>query len=109
MFLLQPLFTFFSTTMIPFLATFIGAAAIQVLLSIGVGVATYSGLSVLLDAAMQQMLTEFNGLPADAIQILGLMGVDTALNIMFSAAVTLLTIKGMSKAGSLTRAGFIGK
>jgi len=93
----------FFASIVPILGSLISGMAVQGLVSVGVGVLTFTGMQSLFDYAMDAMINYFSGLPSDLIQLLGLMGVDLALNIVFSAGVTLLTIKGMSKAGSFSR------
>ena len=98
----------FLSSLIPSLGGILSAVAVQVGLSVGFGLITFTGMQILVDQAMLAMMNYLGGLPADVIQILGLMQFDTCLNIMFSAGVTLLSIKGMSKAGDFTR-GRVGK
>ena len=96
------LFIFFTTKIIPYLKMIIGATAVQAGLSFGFGVMTFVGFNEILDRLMKAVITHFGSLPADIVQLLGLMGFDTALNIVFSAMVTLLTLKGLRATGSMS-------
>lgn len=103
--MLAPLFTFLSS-FVAMLTPFIGSFVAQLLIAGGFSVITFTGMSIVIENAMNGMINNFNGLPSDIVQLLGLLWIDKALNVMFSAAVLLLTLKGLSKAGSMSRGGF---
>lgn len=73
-----------------------GSMVGRVLISLGVGYVTYSGVSVLLNALKAQVINSFSGLPAVAIQVLSMMKVDVCLNILFSALAARLLVKGLT-------------
>jgi hypothetical protein len=100
-----PFFTFLSS-FVAILTPFIGSLVAQILVAGGFSVITYTGMSLLLESAMSEIINNLNGMPSDLVRIAGLLWLDKALNIVFSAMVLLMTLKGMSKAGTLSRGGF---
>ena len=75
----------------------------RVLVSLGIGYVTYTGASASLDWAKSYVLQRMAGLPADLVQILGLLQVGTCLNIVFSAHAAILVVKSMSAGGRITK------
>lgn len=73
----------------PIIALFAGASianiVVRALLGIGVGLVTYTGLNVVLGMATDAIKQNMTGLPAAAMQILGLGGIDFAINMILSA------------------------
>ncbi len=84
------------------MGTFIGKA----LISLGIGYVAYKGMDVSIAWAKAQWLASMNGLGAVTLQILGVLNVGTAVNILFSALLSRLAFKGMvggvMKAAKLT-------
>src|SRR5699024_9729562 len=68
-----------------FLAGIVVPLATQVLVGIGFGVVAYTGMTFALDAVQAQVFSQFTGLPATIVGIAGIMQVDDAINIIFSA------------------------
>ncbi|WP_432727570.1 DUF2523 domain-containing protein [Variovorax sp. W6] len=75
----------------------------QVLLALGIGIATTVGINVGIGAFKSQMLSAIQGLPAVSIQVLGLMKVGVCISMLFGALVSRMARKGMQAAagGSL--------
>lgn len=74
--------------------------AIQVLIALGISVATYQGIDASISWLKSQALGSINGLPADLLSLVSFMGVGNAINIIFSAMVmrmTLTAIAGVHK------------
>lgn len=63
----------------------IGAIVRWVLAALAVGVVVFVGLSTLLDQVTGYVQTTFGTLPNTALQVAGLLKVDTAINIILSA------------------------
>lgn len=115
----MPLFAFFGglvgrvftsvitgiTGLLPFIAGYIGATGIQFLLSIGFGIATFTGVDLLINQLFVIAMSAFDGVPSTIIHMLGFLWVDKAFNLILSSGMTLLTMKGL-RAGSITRSGF---
>lgn len=72
--------------------SFVGRAMV----ALGIGVVTYSGLSVTLDYVKVQALNAINGLPAEVVGLLGYMGVGVFLNMIFSAFAARLVLNGLT-------------
>lgn len=95
------LFTFLST---------VGAPLVKkVLVALGIGAVSVVGITVVTSTAASFMKTQLTGVPADIAQLLGLMKVDIAINIMISAVTTRMTIAGVNKAtGTKSGLGNVG-
>lgn len=78
-------------------------SVVQTLVGLGIGFASYTGLKALIDMAKQQVISNLAGLPADAVSLLAVMRVDSAISLTFSALVIRLFLSGMSQSGALTR------
>lgn len=73
-----------------------GSIVGRAMIALGIGVVTYSGLSVTLDYVKAQALTAINGLPAEVVGLLGYMGVGVFLNMIFSAFAARLVLNGLT-------------
>lgn len=77
------------------LATVLGYAAkpilFRILAALGIGIATFTGLSVVLGQLQSYMLGHFGGLPPFMLQALGMMNVDVFINMIISAYAFRLT------------------
>lgn len=62
-----------------------GGLVWRALSALAIGFVVYIGFEALLDNVQVRIMSQLSGLPAAIAQILGIMGVDTALNIIFSA------------------------
>lgn len=68
----------------------------QVLIALGVGVATYTGLSASIDWLKSNFVTAVLGLPPEVVGMLGLMKVGSCVSMVFSAMLIRLTIQGLT-------------
>lgn len=68
----------------------------SVLIGLGVGFVTYQGLDVLLGQLRGHVFDLLGSLPLSMLQILGLGGIDKALNIIFSAFAARLVLDGVT-------------
>lgn len=87
---------------LPFIAGYLGASGSQFLISLGFGVTVFSGFNVATGYLIDLIMVHIGGLPAAIVQLLGLMWVDKFLNLMLSAAITLMTLKGL-RGGAIAR------
>lgn len=78
------------------LASGIGQIVAKALISLGVGYATYTGLSVLVDQNEAQILVLMQALPPVAQQLIGVLKVGTCVRIIFSAMVMRATLFGLN-------------
>lgn len=77
----------------------------QVLISLGISVVTYSGVSTSITWLKTQALTSINGLPADLVSLLSYLGVGQCISIIFSAMAVRMTLSGIAGASK----GFVKK
>ncbi|MEZ9674742.1 DUF2523 family protein [Vibrio lentus] len=100
-FLFSAIFGWFGRAL-PWIAGFFGSTVTQIALSFGWGVTTFSGFNILTSYLLDFAASGMAGVPAAVPQLLGLMWVDKALNLMLSSAFALMTLKGL-KAGKISR------
>lgn len=74
------------------LAAYFGAGIARALTGAGLGVATFAGLSVLVNSALNLIVSYFGGLPATLAQVVLLGGFGTVLNMLGGAILTRLAI-----------------
>lgn len=72
-----------------------GSYAGQVLVSLGIGVVTYTGIDVSINWLKSQALGAMSGLGADVLALLGYMQVGKCINIVFSAILARLAAQGL--------------
>lgn len=85
------------------LAAAVGTLVGKVLVSLGIGFVTFSGVTALLTWAKNTFLAGVGGLPADAVGILYTAKVDVCVSMLLSALTIRLTLAGLSAGGSITR------
>lgn len=73
-----------------------GSMAGRVLLALGIGVATYTGMNASLAWAKQQAVQSITSLPPEVIGMLGTMKVGQCISIVFSAIVARSVINGVT-------------
>jgi hypothetical protein len=78
------------------LLSIIGSLVGKVLVSLGIGYVTYKGLDTAITYAKAQIFASLGGLSPVTLQVLGLLQVGTAINILISALVVRMTLKGMT-------------
>lgn len=69
----------------------------MVLKALGVGIVSYVGINLVLTEATDVIMVNMLGLPIEVQQILGLLKLDVAINIILSAITTKLTLGGLNK------------
>ncbi|MFV0678265.1 DUF2523 domain-containing protein [Variovorax sp. tm] len=77
------------------LVSLAGSLAGRVLIGLGVGVVTYTGISTSLNFLKSQAVTAFHQLPADVMGMLGVLRVGQCISIVSSAMVARLIINGL--------------
>jgi hypothetical protein len=68
----------------------------RVLVSLGIAVVTYSGVSVTLEWLRVGAITSFSGLPANVLGIMALLKVGECISMVFSAITVKLTLDGLT-------------
>lgn len=79
-----------------------GSIAGRVLISLGIGYVTYQGLSTVMDYMKNLVWSNLGSLAGDILQLVSVLEVDTAINIMFSAVAARLVIRGLT-GGAITK------
>lgn len=80
--------------------TFVGKA----LISLGIGYFVYTGIDTSLGFVKTQIFASLGGLSPTTLQVIGVLQVGTAINILVSSLVVRLTLKGLT-AGAIKRVG----
>ncbi|MEL7308475.1 MAG: DUF2523 family protein [Pseudomonadota bacterium] len=86
----------------PMIAGYLGATAVQLGVSVGFGIATFTGVDLAIDYMMDAAVSAVGDIPARGVQMLGYLWVDKAFNLIFSSGTALLTLKGI-RGGVATR------
>ncbi|ELB1511291.1 MULTISPECIES: DUF2523 family protein [Vibrio harveyi group] len=87
---------FLFLTVIPLLPQLITAIVTRAAVSLGFGTATFFGVDMVFDSVISKLSSSLSGLPAEIVMMIGLVGIDDALNIMLSAGFTLFVFKGLT-------------
>jgi hypothetical protein len=74
----------------------------RVLIALGIGYVSYTGISALLDWIKAQVVSYLVGAPATMVAIMGLLKIDVAVSIVFSALAARLVLQGLTS-DKLTR------
>lgn len=69
-----------------------GSLAVQILVGLGIGIATYSGMDISLTYLKQQAINSIGGFPAEVIGALGYAKVGVFINIVTSAMVARMSM-----------------
>jgi hypothetical protein len=78
------------------LAQAAGSIAGRVMLALGFGFVTYQGIDALLGWIQTQIFSNLNNLPPTLIQLIGILQIGTAINIIFSAVAVRLLLNGLT-------------
>lgn len=73
-----------------------GSLVGRVLIALGIGVVTYTGISAALDGLKSQALGSFSFLPAEMLSIIGFMKVGVCISIITSAITARLVLNGLT-------------
>lgn len=68
----------------------------RVLIALGIGVVTFTGLSGSMTWLKTQALSSLSGLPADAVALIAYLQVGTCINIIVSAIAVRATLQGLT-------------
>ena len=78
------------------LINIVGTMAGRVLVALGIGVVTYSGMRVTLEWLKTQAVQSVSGLPAELIGLIAYMKVGVCINIIFSAILIRAALNGLT-------------
>lgn len=79
------------------------SSAGKLITALGFGTITYTGLDLIQRQFTAHALSNWNGLPADALQILMIGGVGVALNWVFGAIAFIVTYRSVTKFGHIMK------
>jgi len=68
----------------------------RVLLSVGIGYVTFTGVDTSLDWAKAQFLSGLAGMPASSLALAGIMKVGVCVSMLLSAVVARITLAGLT-------------
>ncbi|SPD67820.1 conserved protein of unknown function (plasmid) [Cupriavidus taiwanensis] len=68
----------------------------RVLIALGIGYVTYSGISVLLDTLKAQVVSRLSGASVEFVQVMSLVKIDVCVSILFSAMTARLLLQGLT-------------
>lgn len=74
----------------------------RVLIALGIGTATYTGISTLLDYLLASSINAFTSLPPEAVALLGVLKIGEFISIVSSAVAARLLLSGL-QSGSFKR------
>lgn len=74
----------------------------RILIALGVGFITYTGITILIDGIKSDVITNFQALDSQIVQILAVLQVDTAITMIFSAIAARLILNGL-QSGAVKR------
>jgi hypothetical protein len=77
------------------LASAVGTLVGRVLISMGIGFVTYTGIDLALTELQQLVISGVQGLPADMVSLIGFLWLDKALSVIFSAITTAVGLRYM--------------
>lgn len=86
-----------------FLWSAIVPLAMRVLVGVGIGWVTYSGVGAGLDALTTNIMNNYNGLGADILAVLNLAGFSVVINTLISSFVISATFRGLNATGIISR------
>lgn len=86
-----------------FLLAIVAPLAIRLLIGIGCGWAVYTGLDVGMSTLSTQIMSSYNGLSIDVLNVLNLAGVGVVINTLLTSYSVSAILKGLNAAGVFTR------
>lgn len=88
-------------TFIAAMMALIGPLTGKVISALGIGYLSYSALNALAESLKSSMLSSYSSIDADLLNMLDLLGVGTALNILIAAVITKASLSAIKKIGVL--------
>lgn len=85
------------------LLSMLGTLVGRVLISLGIGYLTFTGVDASLTWARTEFLGSLSGIPAAAVALAGTMKVGVCVSMLLSAVTARVTLMGMSAGGSITK------
>lgn len=80
-----------------FLVSLAGPAIRKVMLSLGLGVASYAAVAVALDGVISNAKAAWGGIGGDALSLIQISGVNTALSVICGALIARVGLMALKK------------
>lgn len=90
------MFALFLPNLIGALAVAMGTFAGRVLIALGLGFVSYKGIDLAIGKMKDAAIAGLQGIPADALVLVGYLWLDKALSVIFSAVVIALSMKALN-------------
>lgn len=100
----MPIFGVLIYGLVGALATALPAIVARILVALGIGAVVYTGFDFILDQIVNQVIANFSSIGGLTAQVIGILNVDTAVNIIMSAYSIRMTYKFSS--GAFKQVGF---
>jgi hypothetical protein len=81
----------------------------KLLRGLGFAAVTYTGVNLILNQAKDYVFSMLSATPAAWLQVLGILQIDVAINILFSCYIARAVLWGMDKSGSKSGVRWTGK
>lgn len=75
----------------------------RLMVVLGVSLVTYTGVAALMSSVTSAVASNYGGLAADVLAVLGIAHIPQALNVVFAAVSARLVLRGLDASGSLSR------
>lgn len=85
-----------SATLLPRLAPFFSSLVVQVLVALGFSFTVVEGVSVGFDFFVEYMDSQLSGVPSDIRGVLGLLGVDKAINAILTGIIFVIGVRALN-------------
>ncbi|PID62212.1 MAG: hypothetical protein CSB44_03710 [Gammaproteobacteria bacterium] len=85
------------------ISTLIVPLVVKLMVALGVGFVTYTGMTALLDQTFILIEQNLQGVPTEVAQLLALANIDRYVSIIASAYGAKLLLSGLNSAGGLTK------
>lgn len=89
------MFALFIPALLGALAAAMGSFVGRAIIALGVGAVTYTGITVAISSIKTNVIASVNGLPADALGLIGYLWVDKMLTIVFSAVAAAMAMNAI--------------
>ncbi|AQS36126.1 Protein of unknown function (DUF2523) [Shewanella psychrophila] len=93
----------FAASVVPFLAQFLVASTARIAVALGFGTVAFAGVGLIFDSIIDKLNASASGLSPHIATFITLLGIDTAFNIMLSAGVFLMVLKGVNRNGDMRK------
>ena len=93
----------FFASLTPFLAQFLVASTARIAVTLGFSTVAFVGIGLVFDTIIDKLNASTSVLSPHIATFITLLGIDTAINIMLSAGVFVMVLKGMGRNGDMRK------